>query len=177
VPVPAPDLLVEKLDVVGLPDDGNLLLDPPLSGLSRVLLRRLYCWLRVPPVPGVRKAVLDTGAPLTLFPYQVWKHDFGWQPGRDFDELSLAGVGTTLTGQVLGHRFSCRLARLRVPVELAGSDLKAPRLRLDSLICQLADAGGPSMIILGLWGGIFTDHRLVVESAPNSDDIQARLEF
>lgn len=170
------ELLIENMDVVGLPPDGNLLLDPPVHGLDRVLLRRLLCWLRVPPLPGARKAVIDTGAPLTVFSHQVWYHDFGWRAGRDHDELNVAGVAS-LTGQVLGHRFACRLARLKVAVELSGADLKAARLRLDSLVCQLAEAGGPPFIILGLWGGVFTGRRLAVEAQPGGDDLVARLEF
>lgn len=173
--MPVLDLLVEKMDVRGLPKDGNLTLDPPLPDLSRVLLRRLYCWLRVPPTPGARKAILDTGAPLTVLPHQVWKHDFGWRAGQHFDELSIADLGTTLTGQVLHYRYSCRLARLRVPVELAGSNLKGDRLRIDSLVCQLAEAGGPPYIILGLWGGVFTGRQLAIEQLHTSDDLQARL--
>ena len=61
-----------------------MLLDPPLPGLNRVLLRRLYCWLRVPPVPGAQVAYLDTGAPLTYFPHDVWHDTFHWQAGRDY---------------------------------------------------------------------------------------------
>ncbi len=175
--MPALDLFVDSFPVIGLPPDGNLDLDPPLPGLNRVLLRRLYCTIRVPPIPGARKAVLDTGAPLTIFPHDIWSNQFRWQAGRDYDELSVAGIGTALTGQVLGSRYSCRLARLRVPVELAGRDPKGDRLRLDALVCQLADAGGPPLILLGLWGGAFTGRRLAVEPQPNSDDLHARLEF
>jgi hypothetical protein len=120
---------------------------------------------------------IDTRALLTVFPYQVWKNDFAWQAGRDFDEISIAGIGTTLTGQVLHHRYTCRLARLRVPAELAGSNLKGDRLRIDSLVCQLAGQGGPPYIILGLWGGGFTGRQLAIEPQPNTDDLQARLSF
>lgn len=175
--MPALDLLVEEMDVVGLPPKGNLLLDPPLPGLNRVLLRRLYCWLRVPPISGAKAAYLDTGAPLSLFPRQVWKNDFHWQAGRDFDELSVAGIGGTLQGQVLGHRYSFRLARLKVPVELTGRDPKGDRLRIDGLVCQPAETGGPPFVLLGLWGGAFVGRRLAVEPRPNSDDLVARLEF
>lgn len=174
--MPALDLFVNSFPVVGLSTDGNLNLTPPIIGLNRVLLRRLYCSLRVPPIPGAYEAVLDTGAPLTLFPHSLWYHQFGWRAGRDFDELTVAGV-SALTGQVLGHRFSCRLARLRVAVELAGRDPKGDRLRLDSLVCQLADTGGPPFVILGLWGGAFTGRRLAVEPLPGSDELTARLEF
>ena len=62
-------------------------------------------------------------------------------------------------------------------VELAGRDPKGDRLRLDSLVCQLADAGGPPFVLLGLWGGALTGRRLAVEQMTNSDDLHARLEF
>jgi hypothetical protein len=175
--VPAFELFVQPIPVVGLPLDGNLILTSPVAGLNRVMLRRLYCHFRVPPVPGAYEAVLDTGAPLTVFPHRLWHQRFGWRAGRDFDELSVAGVGNTLQGQVLGHRFACRLARLRVGVELAGRDPKGDRLRLDSLVCQLADPGGPPYIILGLWGGMFAGRRLSVGTQPGTDDLTARLEF
>jgi hypothetical protein len=175
--MPVLELFVEKLQVAGLTDDGTLPLDPSVLGFSRVLLRRLFCLLRVPRIPGAQIAYLDTGAPLTVFPHALWYHHFGWRAGRDFDPLSVTGVGATVRGQVLGHRFTSLLARLRVPVELGGSNPSGDRLRLDSLVCQLADTGGPSFIVLGLWGGAFTGRRLVVEQEPNSDDLHAQLEF
>jgi len=160
-----------------VPQHGNLLLDPPIPGLSRVLVRNLYCSLRVPPIPGVYDAILDSGAPLTVFPRTLWDHQFRWQAGRDYDELSVSGIGAALRGQVLGYSYSFRLARLRVPVELAGRDPKGDRLRLDALVCQLANAGGPPFTLLGLWGGAFTGRRLAVDPQPTSGDLTARLEF
>lgn len=174
--MPTLNLLTDHLDLIGLPADGNLTLDPPLPGLDRVLLRRLYCWLRVPPISGASVAYLDTGAPLTIFPHRLWHDQFRWQAGRDYDELRVAGA-PPITGQVLGHRFSFRLARLRVWVELAGRDPKGDRVRLDSMVCQLADVGGPPYIILGLWGGVFTGRQLAVEPQPGGDDLIARLVF
>jgi hypothetical protein len=175
--VPSLDLFVSAPKLLGPLSGGNLDLNPAVPGLSRVLLRRLLCALRAPPVPGAYAAVLDTGSPLALFPHDFWHNRFGWRAGRDFDELSVAGIGSTLQGQVLGHRFTCKLAQLRCPIELVGMNLAGDRLRLDSLVCQLADPGGPAFIILGLWGGAFTGRRLVVESQPNSDELQARLEY
>ena len=175
--MPSLDPIVEKLDLVGLPAGGNLTLDPPMPGRANVLLRRLFCWLRVPPIPGARVGYLDTGAPLSVFPHRVWHHEFHWQAGRDYEELFVAGVGSTLRGQVLDHTYPCRLAQLKVPIELAGGDLKAERLRIDSLVCLLADPGGPSFIILGLWGGVFEGRRLSVDRLPGSDDLAARLDW
>jgi hypothetical protein len=174
--VPTLELFVRPPDRCVVPN-GNLDLAPPVSGLNRVLIRELSCTLRVPPIPGAYKAVLDTGAPLTIFPRSLWDHQFRWRAGRDFDELSVAGIGSTLQGQVLSHRYSFRLARLKVSVELAGRDPKGDRLRLDSLVCQLADTGGPPFVLLGLWGGAFVGRKLAVEPRPNSDDLAARLEF
>ena len=173
--MPSLDLMVMPVPVAGLPPDGNLVLDPPVPGLDRVLLRRLYCYLRVPPHPGAFDAIIDTGAPLALFPHNLWDGHFRWRAGRDYDELSVAGVGTTLRGQVLGHQFGVRLARLRVPVELAGADLTADRLRLDGLVCQLADPGGPPFVLLGLWGNALDGRTLRVERRPGADDLFARL--
>ncbi|QJW95909.1 hypothetical protein [Frigoriglobus tundricola] len=62
-------------------------------------------------------------------------------------------------------------------VELAGRDPKGDRLRLDSLVCQLADISGPPFVLLGLWGGALTGRRLAIEPRSNSDDLDARLEF
>jgi hypothetical protein len=107
----------------------------------------------------------------------VWYHHFGWRAGRDFDLLHVAGIGATVSGQVLSHRHTSLLARLRVPVELGGGNPTGDRLRLDSLICQLADPTGPDMLILGLWGGVFTGRQLAIEPQPNTDDLQARLSF
>lgn len=78
---------------------------------------------------------------------------------------------------MLHHHYSLRLARLRVPVELAGRDPKGDRLQIDSLVCQLADAGGPPFTLLGLWGGTLTGRKLAVDPQPNSDDLTASLEF
>jgi hypothetical protein len=175
--VPSLDLFVSAPNLIGPLRGGNLDLDPPIPGLPRVLLRRLVCTLRAPPVPGAYAAVLDTGAPLTLFPHDFWHNRFGWRAGQHFDELSVAGIGTVLTAQVLSYRFPCRLARLRVPIELVGRDIKGDRLRLDSLVCLFAETGGPSFIILGLWGGAFVGSKLTIERQPNADDLQARLEF
>ncbi|MBX9628626.1 MAG: hypothetical protein K2X82_32815 [Gemmataceae bacterium] len=148
---------------------------PQVGGLGRVPLRRLYCDLRCPPHPGARQAVLDTGAPLTILPHAVWSGAFNWRAGRDYDELPVAVAN--LHGHVAGRRYTFILARLRVPVELAGRDPRGDRLRLDDLVCQLADPAGPPLTLLGLWGGAFVGRKLAAEADPAGDDLAARLDW
>jgi len=146
--MPRLELFVEPVPVINLPADGNLLLDPPLPQIKRVLLRRLSCTLRFPPARGFFQAYLDSGTPISVFPYRVWHTCFGWQSGLHYDELSIAGVSKSLKAQVLTYSFNCRLARLRVPVELFGMNLRGDRLKLDSMVCQLADPGSMPYILL-----------------------------
>jgi hypothetical protein len=175
--MPALNLFVDAVQVRNLPPDGNLILDPRVPRLDRVLLRRLSCVMRAPPVRGIFEAILDPGSPLSLFPYRIWHDTFHWQAGRDYDELSIAGIGKTLQGQVLNHTYTCRLARLRRTIELSGTNLKGDRLKLDTLVCQLADSGKTPYILLGLWGGAFDNSRLVINRKPGGDDLEAQLEF
>ena len=88
--MPALELFVEHKEIRHLPTDGNILLDPPLPNLSRVLIRDISCMMRVAPIPGVEFAYLDTGAPLTIIPHRVWSGKYGWQAGREFHELNTA---------------------------------------------------------------------------------------
>ena len=148
---------------------------PPVPGLSRVPIRRLYCHLRCPPRSGAFDAVLDTGAPLTVFPHAVWSGRFGWRAGRDYDELPVTAANRH--GHVAGRRYTFTLARLRVPVELAGRAPRGDRLLLDPLVCQLADPGGPPVTLLGLWGGAFAGRRLAVDPDPAAGDLTARLDW
>jgi len=131
--------------------------------------------VRVAPVPGVEVAYLDTGAPLSI-PHSIWSGKYRWKAGRDFEVLNALGTAA-FSGQVLEHRYTFHFVRLRVPIELAGKNLKAKRLRINSLVCQLADPTGLHFIILGLWGGVFEGHSLRVERVPRSNDIRALLRW
>lgn len=166
--MPRIELISEAAPASGTTADGDWPLAAPPPGLRRIPLRRLTCYLRVPPIPGARKAISDTGAPLSLFPHHVWSAHYNWREGRDFDILPVAG-DPPLTGQLLSHRYSFRLARLRIPIFLAGKDLTGPRLQIDSLVTQLAEPGGPPFILLGLWGGVLDDRKLAFGTAPDGD--------
>lgn len=174
--MPSLELFVSPPRINGVPNDGNLVVNPPLPGLTRIQLRRLVCNLRAPPVPGVFPAVLDTGAHLTIIPYILWNEQFKWRIGRDYDELPTPDIGP-LRGQVANNTYQFRPVRLRVPIELAGRSLGGDRLRLEGLVCQLADRDGPGFTLLGLWGGVLDNRKLVVERPPDCDDLRAFLHF
>lgn len=173
--MPALDLYVEPIRLGGSAPTGEYRIAPTTREVERVPLRQLSCLLRVPPIPGAKRAILDTGAPLSHFPHQVWANEFNWREGRDFHVLPVAG-NPPLVGQTLGFRYSFRLVRLRVPVVLAGRDLTAPRLQVDSLVTQLAEPGGPPFILLGLWGGVLDGRRLSFGTATDAD-MTAALEW
>jgi hypothetical protein len=137
--MPALELYVEPVRLRNMASAGDFILELPAVGLGRIPLRQLTCVLRVPRVPGARRAVIDTGAPLSHFPHQVWAHEFNWREGRDFDILPVVG-DPTLRGQLLGYSYTFRLARLRVPVTLAGQNLSGPRLQVDSLVTQFSSS-------------------------------------
>jgi hypothetical protein len=150
------------------------LADPPFS---RVRALRVLCNYRVPPVSGVREAILDTGAMLSLFPRELWRDQFRWREGVHFDVCDFAGLGSVFDAQLLGTGYRCRIARLRVPVEVASPTPNGPRFRVDNMITQLADDNDPKLTLFGLWGGVFENRRLAVERPLPTDDLTARLEW
>jgi hypothetical protein len=167
----------------GQPDEvefphGVLPLANPLAGppLARVRALRLVCNYRVPPVSGVREAILDTGAMLSLFPRELWRDQFRWREGVHFDLCDVVGLGSVFDAQLLGIGYRCHLARLRVPVEVAGPSPTGPRFRVENLVTQLVDDAEPRLTLFGLFGGVFEDRRLAVERSP-TDDLVARMEW
>jgi hypothetical protein len=166
----------------GTPDEvtfttGILPLNPSLDAppFPRVLIRRLSCVVRCPPAPGAVDAILDTGAPITVFPQYVWNDQFKWKAGIHYEECAIDGLGTFVDAQRLSHAYHCRIVRLKVPIVIAGASLSADRLRIDNLIAQLAEVNGPKFSVLGLWGGVFTNRKLEIQSILQSDEISASL--
>ncbi len=121
-------------------------------------------------------SVLDPGAPLSLLPRWLWRDQFRWREGIHFDVCDIAGLGSVFDAQLLGTGYRCRVARLRVPVEVASPTPTGPRFCVDNLIIQLVDDAEPRLTIFGLFGGVFESRRLAVERQP-SDDLTARLEW
>jgi hypothetical protein len=107
----------------------------------------------------------------------LWRDQFGWREEVHFEVCDFAGLGPLLEAQLLKHAFRCRIVRLRVSVEVAGSAFDAPRFRIDNMIAQLPETEQPKLTLFGLWGGVFEGRRLAVDRVPNADDLAARFEW
>jgi len=102
-----------------------------------------------------RTAMLDTGAPLTVFPKHHWQGS-----ARQIDRLPLVGGGTP-TGRAGGRRFSYFLGRVWV----GAADPFGRRLPSVPVLAQFREddpAPGEPLppILLGLWGGILEGRTL-----------------
>lgn len=164
---------------------GNVAILPPLTAppLTRLRFRRLRCLCRVQRSVGLSDfgfadAIIDTGCPVSIIPKHIWKGAFHFEEGRHFEVCHIADLGERIRNQLLASSLTCRVARLKVPVVLAGTSF-APEhlLRIDNLVAQLSDTNEPQEMLLGLWGGVFEGRRLVVDRLSETNDLAARFEW
>jgi hypothetical protein len=100
-------------------------------------------------------AIIDTGAPITVFPKRVWQ--------RFESAISPVGVAgeQPLVGSAGGRRFTYFLGR----VSLAVADLFGRRLRATAVMAQFREDDIPegeprAGVLLGLWAGILEGRTL-----------------
>ena len=113
-------------------------------------------------------AIVDTGAPLTLFPYEIWEPfaaQIQWfdQPPRD--------DGTPRQVTILGGRFRSSLGR----VKLGAIDEDArwlPPVTVNAWFLQY-HAGSPKQAILGLRSRLLDRRRLRQEELRDEDAVPA----
>ena len=125
----------------------------PAGGALNIPLTRFRCLLEVPGFRLPRDAIIDTGAPLIVFPKKVWSR---FQPGVDFDFLPFVGANPS-PARVAGWQFNYQFARFRVPLTLLDTGLTT-RVPRPNVIAQFADSdpsGWQSIppVVIGLWGG------------------------
>ena len=130
--------------------------------LVSVPFLRVYSLLRIgSQAKFAQDCIVDTGAPLTIFPLAQWKHfagDIEWLSPAD---PSLDSWLTLITGKTGGER-SCRIGR----VVAEAFDMGPPPTFLPaSTILALFEEtpSGDDQIIAGLHGGILAGRRLIVE--------------
>src|SRR5262249_15236376 len=82
---------------------------------NRLLIPRIQfrCWLRLPGVIFPRDVIIDTGAPFTCFPEDVWQP---LHAGVDYEWLAFPTGYTPPRAQTVGWNFTFRFARLCQPI-------------------------------------------------------------
>lgn len=110
----------------------------------------------------IAESIIDTGAPLTVFPRKVWQRF-----ASEIEWLSLPAAQATvswltnLRGRT-GGRSRCRIGRMWVEA----FDLERPQRFLPALriVAQFEEKEFPDeRIITGLYGGILQGRRLILE--------------
>jgi hypothetical protein len=131
---------------------------------------RLFLWVKLGDEYSHRQAVLDTGAPFTILPKQVWailhrRGSITWvahTPGT-------APRGSLPIVVVGGSRYPFRLGRVAVQVtKLDGSELRPVPVLAQCLEDEQLTPSDPVPLrarpILGLAGGLLHGRQLLVEA-------------
>ncbi len=123
--------------------------------------------LGMPPGRGVpdrrsamKEAIVDTGAPISIFPRSVW---LGF--ANEIEKLSLLGLGSESPVIALGgSRFPFRLGRIVITVY----DGESRYLSATPILALFVDeplGSRPPPVLLGLWRGVLEGRRLVMGPA------------
>lgn len=155
----------------------DLLVSDGASGTLRVPRTRLHCLLEVPGWLLPCEAVIDTGAPLCIFPESVWLH---FQPGLDYELLPFVGANPPAV-RIASWQFTFRLARFLVPLALCDVGLTT-RVERPNVIAQFANGDPPGWrstppVVIGLWGGLLEGGRIGIDRDPHTGRATGELVF
>lgn len=110
--------------------------------------------------PWCPRAILDTGSPLTLFPYEVWQP---FEAAITWLAQPLLPAGGPRRVAILGGSWSYRLGRVRIGmIDTAGGWL-APAWTNAWFLDD--DAAAPKQAVLGLRTGLFDGRQLRSDSS------------
>ncbi len=146
------------------------------TAVSRVQLRAL---LRVPGVVFPRDAIIDTGAPFTCFPQQIWSP---FQEGTDFEWCPFDPAIPAPSARVTDWTFGFRVARFLGPLALLDYSTEVER---PGVVAAFAAGDPPGYgsrkalppVIVGLWGGLLEGGRVAVDRDPVGGYVTGALEF
>jgi hypothetical protein len=155
----------------------DITVDDLTGGILDIPRLRFHCLIEVPGFLLPREALIDTGAPLTIFPEKIWSK---FQFGTDYDILPLVGAPAA-PARVLGWQFTYQIARFRVPLALldAALTIRVPR---PDVIAQFA-TGNPTgwrsipPIFIGLWGGLLEGGRLGIDRVSSTNRLAGELVY
>jgi hypothetical protein len=140
----------------------------PTGGAVNIPLTQFRCLVEVPGYLFPQDAIIDTGAPLIVFPESIWNR---FQPGVDFDFLPFAGASSP-PARVAGWTFTYQFARFRGPLALLDTGLTT-RVPRPDVIAQFATGDPPGWrssppILIGVWGGLLEGGRLGIDRDPQT---------
>jgi hypothetical protein len=138
----------------------------PAGTVIRIPCLRCFVNLRVAGRPRIIDCLLDTAAPLTVFPRKVWQGDAKdkWEGFADAIEwLNPAATPGWLTSPAgaTGHTFRCRIGRVSAETLDYEGGVLAPVPILGQFV---EDDSALTQILIGLHGGILDGRRFVLES-------------
>ncbi len=156
---------------------GSLPLSLQGGGLLQAPRLRLHCLVRLPQFMMPRDGVIDTGAPFTCFPRSIWSR---FREGTDYEWLPFDTGFQPPLGQLMGWRFSFRMAQFLTPLTIMGYSSEVDR---PGVVAQFADGDPPGRsghmlpwVMIGVWGGILEGSKLAIDRGPNRS-LVGTLEF
>lgn len=137
------------------------------------------CFVRFPNSLLPKDAVIDTGAPLTFVPEDVWRP---LRPGMDYEWLPFVPGAVPPLARLAGWQFAFEMARFLGPVSLLDYATEVPR---PGVIAAFA-TGNPRPqsarqslppIVIGLWGGLLEGGSIGISRDPATGRARGELAF
>jgi hypothetical protein len=148
----------------------------PGGGIIDIPRSQFRCLIELPGHLLPQDAIIDTGAPLIIFPELIWSR---FQVGADYDFLPFVGTNPP-TARVGNWQFTYQIARFRVPLAVmdAGLTTRVPR---PGVIAQFA-TGNPTglrslPVVVGLWGGILEGGRIGIDRNAQTNRARGELTY
>ena len=137
------------------------------------------CYVRLPGSSVSRNGIIDTGSPYSWVPRDIW---LPLRPGIDFEWLPFAGGQRPPVSKMAGWSSGFRMARFLAPVELLDGSTSLTRA---GVIVQMLDGNPPIPIgskrpmhlVIGLWGGLLDNTKIVITPNPRTGSVDGALEF
>ena len=140
----------------------------PNGGTRDVPRLRFHCLVRLPQHLLPRDGIIDTGAPHSCFPFSIWN---SFRLGTDYEWLPFEPGFVPPAGQMIGWRYTFRMARFLVPLSLMDYVTEVER---PNVIAAFANSDPPAPasrlalppIVIGLWGGLLEESKFTLTRLP-----------
>jgi len=151
----------------------------PRGGAVRVPVPQFRCLVQLPGGLFPKDAVIDTGAPITWFPENVWRP---LRDGVDFEWLGFPPGVPPPVARISSWQFTYRMVRFLAPLTLMDYSTMVDR---PDVVAAFAAGNPPAYrtskapppVIVGLWGGLLEGGRLAVGRDPAGGQVTGELEF